>query len=353
MVHPSAHSQDRLRQEIEKLIRYETEIDFEKTPGFVIGIVAGDSCRALPFGSQRKDTIMPPGKHTLFEIGGLTHVFTAALASRLAAEGIIHPDSSINCYLPENQRNSSADVLSVLRFLTHTSGLPGLPFGIGKMETDDRQPYSNYAKTDLLTFFKNYHFKKNETGKYQFSHVNYALLEVALEQAAGRDFESLLFEKICHPLGLKNTEITLDEMKLSKLAPGFEKSGAPALPWQFQSYSGALGLKSDASDLMLFLKSQLKPPPGFEPPLLGAGGRGFFPTEIRKDTWVAWGWHVIRRRRRPDIVTHTGATAGHRAAIAFTPETGAGVVILSNATFGFDGLEYLVLDLVNQALTKK
>jgi CubicO group peptidase (beta-lactamase class C family) len=77
------------------------------------------------------------------------------------------------------------------------------------------------------------------------------------------------------------------------------------------------------------------------------------PSGIHRNTWAAMGWHVLRHRKRPDIVTHTGSTAGHRATIAFVKETKTGVVILSNSPFGHNGLEFSILRMLNDDWKRK
>lgn len=338
-----------LRAEVDKLLRYEAEIDFQKTPGLIIGILDGDSTFILPYGSLYQDTIVPPDEHSVFELGDLTQVFTSACLLELALEGHIDLDKSINHYLPEALQNNTADEITLLNLLTHTAGLPRLPSGIGLHESADGQLFADYPLPYLAGFFKKFDFNLVKKGKYSYAPLGFALLDLLFYQndLGRKKLAEYIEAKLYDLFGMDESYFDQPDSLRSPPVPGYNKAGLPTAPMRFASFRHALGLKSTMHDVLQFLKANLD-----NPSKLSELQRPLFPTH-RKGTWSALGWHVLRHRKRPDIITHTGTTSGHRAAIAFVKETRTGVAILSNSPYGLNGLEFEILRMLNNDWKRK
>ena len=234
---------ENLQEEIDKIIFHDTEITFNKIPGFVIGIIYRDSVFIYNYGSTTKDSLNSPNKETIFEIGGLTKVFTASLVNLLVDEEIMNYDSSFNHYLPLEYQNEMAAHITINDLVIHTSGLPKLPLEFGVKENETNNPYALYTKEDLLNFYKNYTPIVGNSGKYHYSTLNYALLEVAIEYATRQSFETVLTEKNFHLLDMQNSCITIDEKQRKKLSCGYTVAGVETPIWQFQSFAASEGVK--------------------------------------------------------------------------------------------------------------
>ena len=114
------HAQkENLRLEIEKLIYYDTEINHKKTPGFIVGIIDGDSTYTIPFGNSQKNKKALLNEYDIFELGSITKVVTSSLISILVAEGILSYDIPINEYLPEQYRNPRLNRLNLNNLINH------------------------------------------------------------------------------------------------------------------------------------------------------------------------------------------------------------------------------------------
>ena len=78
-----AQGKDKMEKELNKIIAFDAEIDFNKVPGMVIGIIQGDSTYIYGYGSLSKDKDVIPRNNSIFELGGITKVFTASLVLSL------------------------------------------------------------------------------------------------------------------------------------------------------------------------------------------------------------------------------------------------------------------------------
>lgn len=341
-----AQNNAKFQAKIDELIYERLDIDFARSPGFIVGIIQEDSIFIFPYGSTSKDSIIVPRADDLFEIGNLTNLFTARLINILEEEKKLDKTISINNYLPDSLKNSTATEVTIEQLLTHVSGLPRVPLGIGLTQKEDNQPYAFYTKKELGNYFKGYNFSIAETGKYNYSHLGYALLEIIIEHLTAEKFAIVLQKKLLKDRFL-STEFELNSEERAFLVQGFDKSHAPTLPWKYASFGSAVGLKSNMNDLLIFLRDQI------DTNIYDKMHQKIVPTGMKKNVSAGEGWHVIQPKKYYPIVLHTGATNGHRGYMAFVKETRTGVVVLSNSEFALRGLGYFILEEMNEGFRKK
>lgn len=348
----AAQQAERIKTEIDKLIHHETEIDMSTDPGYVIGVVIGDSTYTYQYGSITKDSFQIPTDTTIFEIGGMTKVFTATLVQSLVEEGQMHYDSSLNFYLSKQYRNPDCDDIKIRQLIQHTSGLPRMPMDFGVLEGTDNNPYLHYSREELIDFYKKYQ-GPTHPGVYLYSNLGYGLLQLAIESVTQKDYETLLKEKVLKPLQLNTTSITIDDTQVPNVAQGYALNGKPTPLWTFQSFHASEGLKSTMSDILRWTKINM----GYYYP----DGIQFFEqlqkdkidTRLTPNVYVAYGWHIIHHKRPPDIVIHPGSTSGFRSFAAFVPASKTAVVILTNSEYGTGNLGQLILRMINNNWKKK
>ena len=353
----SAQDKAHLKKQIDKIIHYDTEIKWSETPGMVIGVKYQDSVFYYGYGTTSKEVDNVPNENTIFEIGGLTKSFTASLVSLLVNEGQMQYEQTLNTYLPSELQNEELAKLTIDQLVTHTSKLPRMPMEFGVKELEDNNPYAHYTKQDLMEFYKEYipiemkkkkRKKKKNKDNYAYSHLNYALLESAIEVSQRQKFEKILAEKILNPIGLNDTRVELSEEQKDRLAIGYTTSGKSTPPWKFKSFQASEGLKSTAKDLIKFAEIHMgndnsKLTTAFVQTHLGQKETG-----LNKRVKSSRGWHVITtNKKHDDIVAHTGNTNGYRAYLAFVKESNTAVVILTNSEHNLHNLGYLILSMIN------
>jgi serine-type D-Ala-D-Ala carboxypeptidase/endopeptidase len=317
-----------LKRVIDQLLaRRENRVDSAKVTGFVIGCLDGDSTWIFPFGRLSKTTKDAPDGATYFEMGGVSQVFIANRVHELVETKQLDYNAPVNRYLPTALHFPMGDRITLLQLATHTSGLPKLPDDMGTFETDKEQPFEAYTEGSLFEYLKNFDTTLLTTGRYRYSHLNYAILEKILEKKGFSILE-------------KDT-ITANKI----FAQGYNMAQKPVALWRFnETFNATLGRQSNVQQLLDFVRKQLKDKALHAP---------LFPTGIGKYTSMGKAWHVIKENKHLNICVATGTTGGHSAFVAFVPETRTGVVVLTNSRLIAGKMGMSILRILNDDWKRK
>ncbi len=329
--------------------------------GLIVGAYVRGHRSIYGCGKLRKASTQPPHGNTLFGIGSITKVFTTALLSVMVTDGFLNLEDSVCDLMPELSNLPSG--ITLLRLATHTAGLPKMPSNIiGSILRDRRNPYAAYTKANLLKWLSNYARKITQSSneEIRYSNVDMALLGLVLAQKVGESYEQAIVSRVCAPLGLSDTRITLTQIQKERLLAPHSSKGKPSRIWDLPAFAGAGALFSTADDMLSYIAANLGEsqsrltnplqachvihadtfrPPGYLPRLVtGMLGRGRYSTEYHRG--MALGWFVGRLQGDgKDLYWHHGATGGYRAFIGFVKDTATGVVVLANSEpSGLDGL---------------
>ena len=91
-----------LRRKVDELAgRY---VRSTRNVGLAVGLLAGDESLVLGYGKVARDDDRTPDGHTVFEIGSVTKVFTAALLAEMAGRGEVGIDQPVAELLPAGVR---------------------------------------------------------------------------------------------------------------------------------------------------------------------------------------------------------------------------------------------------------
>jgi len=306
-------------------------IDVQKQGvGIVVGIIEPHGRRVVAYGSFDKKDKRPVDGDTLFEIGSITKVFTALLAADMAQRGEVKLDDPIAKYLPPvakiPQRNGKQ--ITLIDLATHTSGLPRMPENF--RPEDPNNPYVDYSTEALYSFLSSYELKRDIGSKYVYSNLGFGLLGLGLAHRAGMDYEKLVLTRICDPLGMKSTRITLSESLRQRFPPGHSADLVTVPSWEITTLAGAGALRSSANDLLVFLAAMM----GYTDNPLAAAQKTTL--SIKRPTGgpfmdTGLGWDIDTRGGN-EIISKGGATAGFNTFIGYSPKTRVGVVVLANAS---------------------
>lgn len=302
----------------------------------VIGLVDGD--RSAVFGFSAKGTPLPDGG-SVYEIGSVTKTFTGLLLAQQVHAGKLKADDPVSRLLP-GQRVPDLDGRSItlLDLVTQTSGLPRLPSNLDL--TRLANPYARYDRAALGSFLDGHQLKQRPGERYDYSNLGFGLLGVALSTQAGESYGDLVKARILTPLGMTSTSVSVDDAMRRRLVPGHGQNGQPVSGWDFDAMAGAGALKSDADDLLRYLRAAMRGATERDSPM------GLAQTPQRDTgipgTRIGYAWHITDARGRL-VVWHNGMTGGYASFIGFTADGQRGVVVLADAMRSVDALAMTAL----------
>jgi len=296
--------------------------------GTVAGIITAwgdaDSLRFASAGVARRGG-MPIDPATIFELGDVGNMLSAALLANLVTRGEVSLDDPIERFLPlvaplATQAGRSI-TLGDLAF--HRSGLPdreraGAPGTAASLEL------RAVGRVRLLT---------PPGTRYHFSQLGLALLDRAMERILGMPVSDAVHSRILHPLRLDGVTTGVGRAVLGRRATGHTAAGTPIpvsalLPhrWRgaisdvarFAAMAGDTVNGPLASTFAFMMRTRS---PGPDPSLP-----------------VALGWRVLRLDGR-DIYWHDAQDApGFSAYMAIDPGRARSATVLSNTARPVDAI---------------
>ena len=147
----------------------------------------------------------PYDEHTAFEIGSVTKTMTAALLAEFIARGEVTLDDPIAKLLAPGTSvpSFSGHQITIGNIVTHTSGLPSFPWPM----TDMNNPYATLTERDLLNALAATRLTRAPGSHWEYSNFAMMVLSYALAKRSGKDYETLLRERLLAPLGMNDTYI--------------------------------------------------------------------------------------------------------------------------------------------------
>jgi len=319
-------------------------VDTEKrTVGIVVGLIDSNGSRVIGYGQLDEKSPGTPGADTVYEIGSVSKVFTSLLLADMVTRGKVALDDPVAKYLPSSVTMPSRNgkQITLVDLATHTSGLPRIPSNLKPSHADN--PYADYTVENLYTFLSSYQLTRDPGDKYEYSNLGGGLLGHVLALRAGKDYETLLRERVLTPLHMTSTGIELTPDERARLAPGHTESLERTSNWDVPTLAGAGALRSTAHDLLLFLSANL----GYARTPL-APAMEFQRTAVRRptgvpDLQVALAWHILEHDGN-EIVWHNGGTGGYRSWVGFDLKKRTGALVLSNSANSVDDIGQHLVD---------
>jgi serine-type D-Ala-D-Ala carboxypeptidase/endopeptidase len=316
--------------------------------GIVVGLLEpGGKRRFLAAGSSGSPG-EPLNRHSLFEIGSITKVFTSALLADMARRGEVELQDPVAGLLPPGSRvpARSGKAITLLDLATHHSGLPRLPTNLNSR--DPSNPFADYTVPELYDFLASYQLPRDPGAGYEYSNLATGLLGHALAVQAGVPYEQLLVRRILQPLRMDRTRITLAPDLRAHLVQGHDRFGVPVRTWDLPTLAGAGALRSTAWDLIAFAAANLSTQPGAPYDALRDAliarrrvTRKNLPNPVDS---IGLNWLFSRRADRV-ITWHNGGTGGYRSFLGLDlVGRRAAVVLTNNGGWGCDDVGVHLLD---------
>jgi serine-type D-Ala-D-Ala carboxypeptidase/endopeptidase len=317
-------------------------VDVEKRyVAIVVGVVDEHGSQVVGYGKMDDGTGRDVDGDTLFEIGSITKTFTGLLLQDMVERGEMKLDDPVAKYLPESVKvpTRKGREITLLQLATHTSGLPLLPDNLDPKRADN--PYADYTVEKLYAFLSGYKLTQDPGGKYEYSELGMELLGHVIALNAGTNYESLVVDRICRPLGMNSTRVTLTPELKSRRVTGHDELGYAVPSLYFQTLVGGSGLHSTANDLLKYLSANLGLTSSSLTPLMEKTHVIRFQS-VRKGVRNALAWSVVYYPQGRKFIMHGGGTPGCTSFVVFDNARRRGVVVLCSSNDLMD-LSYLGL----------
>jgi len=278
------------------------------------------------FGLADLEHGVPNTTETIFESGSVAKQFTAMSILLLVADGKISLTDDIRKYVPEIPKYSTP--ITIQHLLNHTSGLKDWG-SVGALSGWPRttKVYTLELALQIMSKQKSTNYAPGT--EYSYSNANYSLLVIIVERVSGQTLAEFTHTHLFEPLGMAHThwrsnfhEVVINRaIAYSKTENGYEQ----LMP--FENIYGHGGLLTTTSDLLKW--NQLLENHSI-------GGDKVYQLRVEKGK-LTNGQRIsyaaglfIDQYNGFDEISHSGATAGYRAWLAYYPKEKLSVVLLSN-----------------------
>lgn len=297
------------------------------TPGVAVAVQHGQHViYNKAFGLADLEHNIPNTTETVFESGSVAKQFTAMSILFLAAEGKLALIDDIRKYVPEIPTYGTT--ITVQMLLNHTSGLKDWG-SVGALTGWPRttRVYTQDLALQIMSKQKSTNYTPGT--EYSYSNANYSLLVTIVERVSGKSLAAFTEENFFKPLGMTQTQWrdNFREVVPNRAIAYQKNKGVYEQLMPFEDIHGHGGLLTTTGDLLKW-NSLLE--------THAVGGDRVYQWRVKKgvltqgreisyagglfiDTWLGF-----------NEISHSGATAGYRAWLAYYPQQKLSIVALSN-----------------------
>jgi CubicO group peptidase (beta-lactamase class C family) len=193
------------------------ELKETNTPGAAVTVVSGDrQVFAKGFGVANVETRAPVMPDTLFRIGSVTKMFTAAVLVTLAEEGRIKIDEPIGKYV--KGLDPKLSLVTAHQLMSHMAG----------MTDESPSDYGSHDDPALAAYVRSLnedHFFTEPGYIFSYSNLGFDVAGFLIEEVGGRPYADQMSERLFKPLGMKSTTFRPTMAMTYPLSQGHRLSG--------------------------------------------------------------------------------------------------------------------------------
>lgn len=276
---------------------------------------------------------------TLYMIGGMTEMFTAALVFKLQEQGKLSIDDTLGKYLAGYPNGGD---IRIKHLLSHQSGI------FDYMANDSLYTVgvlSPREQEEILSFFRDTALAFEPGTKVQYSTSNYYLLGMVIEKVYGDDYYTAVRKEIFEPLKIENSGFNYAGFASWDKSQGYNilntQRFVPAFPADSTIGYAAAGLFTSTTGLYKWVQAMQANK------LLKESSWQAMTTEQGNEFGYGWEVKDIDGKK---AVGHTGETYGFVGALNLIEEDSTVVIVLSN---DFESEVYKIKDDIIAALYDK
>jgi len=143
-----------------------------------------------------------------FRVHSVTKTFVAAAALRLAEQGKLHLDDTVEHWLPGLLPRGEGDTITVRQLLQHTSGLSNLddPASSASLDSELNKDIAHvFPPGELIALAARQPLDFQPGTSWNYSNTGYLVLGKIMEKATGLPLGTVLARQLFRPLGLRST----------------------------------------------------------------------------------------------------------------------------------------------------
>ncbi len=323
--------------------RISTLMEAYEIPGVSIALIKGGNTiwtKAYGYANLKNDRVMTTD--TQFRVQSISKPITAWGVMKLAERGLIDLDKPVVSYITNWEFPPSSyqtENITIRQLLSHTSGMPlGDVLTIysprGKMPSLE----DNLTEEAVLL---------NEPGtKFCYSNTGYNLLELLIEEVTGRDFAEYMENEILYPLGMQTASFNWRPDLTVPVGYGLEGQAVP--PYVCPAKASG-GLFASVGDIAAFARGGMNHQ---QQQILGAESIKELYTPISTELGFyslvfdgyGLGYYVEYLPGNHMAVSHGGQGTGIMTHLHYVPDTGDGIVILTNSQRSWPFIAYILSD---------
>jgi len=303
-------------------------------PGVTIALVQkGKTVWAEAYGyadisTERKMTVDTPCRGE-----SISKPITAWGVMKLVERGKVDLDKPAVEYIhnwkfPESK--FSEEEITVRNLLNHSSGLPLGTIGV-IYDPEEEIPSLRDKLSDQAVLDR-------EPGRsFTYSNTGFNVLELLIENVTGRGFSEYMEEEIFLPLGMEKSSFTWSEGFDPPVPFGYDLRGNP-IPVYVYPDKASGGLFSTAEDIATFISAGMTDFRGRSDGVLSPESiEKIYSPSIKPTGFLGIGFdhyglgHLVEDLNDKRAVAHGGQGTGWMTHFHAVPETGDGIVILTNS----------------------
>jgi D-alanyl-D-alanine carboxypeptidase len=292
-------------------------------------LVARDGRTVLEgaYGLADRERNVPNTPLTRFRVGSMYKMLTAVSALQLVQAGTLRLDAPLGTYLSDYPNADVASKVTLHHLLTHTGGtgdIFGPQFVAQRTELRNTSDYLRLYGTRGLQFAPG--------AQHVYSNYGFVLLGAVIERMSGRSYDDYVASRVLAPAGMTATGTAPEDSLVPGRAVGYMRQGgasgplvsnAPTLPYRGTPAGGGYSTVGDFARFAAAVRERR---------LLDSAHTALLYTgkvTVGSSFQYAYGFidRVVGGRR---FVGHGGGAAGMNGELAFEPNGGYVVVVLSN-----------------------
>ncbi len=301
-----------------------------KMPGLAIGVIRDHQVIFKKgYGTTSLSNGLAVNTQTVFPISSCTKSFTAVALGILVEENKLNWDDKVIQYLPEFKLSDPwiTKELTIIDLLSHRSGL-------ATFDGDLLWYGTSYTRKEIAQKIRYATIRNDFRTEMGYQNVMYLVAGLVVEAISGKTWEAFVREQIFVPLGMSNSHTDREWLKPGSNFAFPHIRNKPIPPMDMSNIAPAGGIDASIDDLLIWMEMWLGEGSVEEKRFVDDGAIQTMTslkvlTSESADNGYGLGWYINYEQVKK-IIRHDGGMPGYHSSIVLFPETGSGIVILTN-----------------------